>query len=101
MTDPALKALREHPAALTEQHIQAQIKLPPLNRHVLVSFPVGMTDFELMAFLGWATTTWLTEIRKQREAPQSLILPRQPGDGSAVTPDAMPENQSNGESQPN
>lgn len=72
--DQAIKAASEPTA---EAHRQVTVTISTTGRHVVVSFPVDLTDSEALEFVGWVGSGLrqaLAEERAQRTGPR-LIVP--------------------------
>lgn len=71
--DQAVKAASEAPA---EAHRQVTVTIATTGRHVVVSFPVDMTDGEALEFVGWIGSGLrqaLAEERAQHAGPRLVV----------------------------
>jgi hypothetical protein len=57
-----------------EEHRQVTVTLSSTSRHVVISFPVDITDSELLEFTGWVGSSLRLGLAQDRVASR-LIVP--------------------------
>jgi hypothetical protein len=72
----AIKATDQRAAA--EEHQQLTVTISSTGRHVVVSFPVDISDAEMLEFTGWWTQTARLAIQDNRVkgAASRLVVAR-------------------------
>jgi hypothetical protein len=71
----AVAAAAAEPTA--EEHRQVTVKIATTGRHVVISFPVDMTDSEALEFIGWLGSDLRQALAQERatRVGRGLIVP--------------------------
>lgn len=64
MKDPIKDAIKA--SEPVEKHAQLNVTISSTGRHVGISFPVDMTDGELLEFVGWCGTNLRLSLAQER-----------------------------------
>lgn len=74
--DPTDEAIASS-AQPTEQLTQLTVTIASTGRHVVIAFPLDMTDGELLEVIGWAATNLRAALAQERAkgAGGRIILP--------------------------
>ncbi len=74
--DPIEKAIAAAGEAPAEAHRKVTVTIASTGRHIVLSFPLDMTDSEALEFVGWVGSSLrqaLSDERAKRAGPQILV----------------------------